>query len=153
MTRQFHHFALVTTNMERALRFFLDALGFQIVEEYRWTEGNSLLARVSGLSEASGRAVMLKLGGAFLEIIQFELSPSAAVFGTSGEWNNSPVHLCFEVADVEAECARLAASGFPPICPPQDSGSGTCLAFVRDPDGRLVELVEFTNPDDVLRLE
>lgn len=53
-------------------------------------------------------------------------------------WPPDVDHIAFEVEDLDAECARLAALGYQ-MLGPTDFPWGRA-AYVRDPDGRLVEL-------------
>ena len=51
-------------------------------------------------------------------------------------------HLAFEVADIYATCARLAAAGIAILRPPRDGR----MAFVRSPDRISVELLQAGEP-------
>jgi lactoylglutathione lyase len=52
-------------------------------------------------------------------------------------------HLAVGVADIYAECAKLAAAGVTIARPPGPMKFGrTVIAFVDDPDGRKIELIE-----------
>ncbi len=55
-------------------------------------------------------------------------------------------HICLEVDDIDAEWARLMAAGATPqgaITAASDGpGAGLRAAYMRDPDGIIVELVE-----------
>jgi uncharacterized glyoxalase superfamily protein PhnB len=46
------------------------------------------------------------------------------------------------VPDVDAAHAELVAAGVSSVTPPTDRGWGQRTAYVRDPDGNLVELVQ-----------
>lgn len=48
--------------------------------------------------------------------------------------------LGFKVDDVDAAYAELAAAGARPVTPPTDRPWGQRTAYLRDPDGHLVEL-------------
>ena len=50
-------------------------------------------------------------------------------------------HVAVGVADLDAACAELAEQGFSFLVEPRDYPSGRS-AYVRDPDGRLVELAQ-----------
>jgi len=50
-------------------------------------------------------------------------------------------HLAFYVADVDAEAARLRAAGVPLDVEPSDHKGDVRLAFFRDPDGTVLELL------------
>jgi predicted enzyme related to lactoylglutathione lyase len=50
-------------------------------------------------------------------------------------------HLAFYVGDVDAEAARLKAAGVEFTIEPQDATGDVRLAFFRDPDGTVLELL------------
>jgi uncharacterized glyoxalase superfamily protein PhnB len=49
--------------------------------------------------------------------------------------------LGFEVPDVDAECARLVSAGVQVVKPPADHPWGCRSAWLRDPDGNIVDLI------------
>ncbi len=57
-------------------------------------------------------------------------------------------HLAFDVAGLDAEFDRLVALGARPVMPPRPSPEpGVRMAFVADPEGNLVELLERPEPE------
>jgi catechol 2,3-dioxygenase-like lactoylglutathione lyase family enzyme len=48
----------------------------------------------------------------------------------------------FKVADVDAAFSELIARGAQPMVPPTDRVWGQRTAYVRDPDGHLIELAQ-----------
>lgn len=56
--------------------------------------------------------------------------------------------LNFEVADVDAEAARLIAAGVPVAKPLQDEAFGQRHVILRDPNGLLIDLITPIPPDD-----
>ena len=50
--------------------------------------------------------------------------------------------LGFKVADCDAAFAELAAAGATPVVPPTTRSWGQRTAYVRDPDGNLIELAQ-----------
>ena len=50
-------------------------------------------------------------------------------------------HIAYQVPEVDAACAALADEGLVVEIPPQDYYWGTS-AYLRDPDGHLIELIE-----------
>jgi len=52
-------------------------------------------------------------------------------------------HICLAVGDLDAEYERVVAAGARPVWDPRDSPEpGVRMAFVADPDGNLIELIE-----------
>jgi catechol 2,3-dioxygenase-like lactoylglutathione lyase family enzyme len=54
-------------------------------------------------------------------------------------------HLAFEVEDLDQTCLELTASGLTIELPPDDYYWGRS-AYLRDPDGQLIELTESNQP-------
>jgi len=118
------HLALVATDVERAVRFFTDLLGF----------------KESGRLETShsGTIVFVSLGGTQIEL-----------FGT-GEAKAAPAadravgfkHVALLVEDIDGEYARLKAAGVEFTMVPTTVESGLRIAFFKDPDGNALELMQ-----------
>ncbi len=53
-------------------------------------------------------------------------------------------HICMEVEDMAAELERLAALGVEPQNPPKRASDGNLQAWVTDPEGNRVELMELS---------
>jgi lactoylglutathione lyase len=58
-------------------------------------------------------------------------------------------HLCLVVEDLAATLAHLATLGVAPAAPPRAGRAGQRLAFIADPDGNRIELMEIP-PDSPL---
>lgn len=123
-----HHIALRASDLERSIRFYTQALGFQVIA--RWQEGSETIA-------------MLDTGnGTILEIFHG---------GVSGEhtWDHTAgamFHLAFSVDDVDNAFHRALQHGATGKIPPQDvdlPAQPQVLhvhnAFVYGPDGEVLE--------------
>jgi catechol 2,3-dioxygenase-like lactoylglutathione lyase family enzyme len=152
MIRGIHHTAISTGNLERALAFYRDLLGFEAVFEAGWPAGTEVADHITGLSGSSAQLAMLRAGNTMIELFQYE-SPAPR----PGE-PNRPVcdhgitHICLDVTDVDAEYQRLTAAGMRFHCPPQDLG-GARTTYGRDPDGNVVELQEIVDPASAIALD
>jgi catechol 2,3-dioxygenase-like lactoylglutathione lyase family enzyme len=116
-----HHVALITARFAELCAFYVETLGLPIVGGF---PGHNI--------------VFLGAGGTTIELIEEEVSESAA--GSRG-WN----HLALEVDDVDAAYRELARQGVPFTSLPEDFPSEAPklrIAFLQDPDGNLVELVQ-----------
>lgn len=116
-----HHVALLTTHFAELRRFYTEVLG---------------LAEVGGFPGYN--ILFLGVGGTTIELIE----EAADEHGPSPRgWN----HLALEVEDVDATHRELAARGVPFASPPEDfppEAPTLRIAFLRDPDGNLVELLQ-----------
>lgn len=110
---------------ERARTFYRDVLGLAVYREF-------------GPPEHRGQ--VFYLGNGLLEV--------------SGSADEPPrgLALWLQVRDVAAECERLRAAGVPVLRGPQVEPWGLVEAWVADPDGVRIVLVEVP-PDHPLRLD
>ncbi|MBL9080007.1 MAG: VOC family protein [Planctomycetes bacterium] len=113
----FHHAMLYTRDLERALGFYRDRLGFRVVDEY---------------PGAYARLAAPKGNGT---IAIHVLEP--------GQWldpKRGGMRLYFEVQPLAAFCKRLARDGVVFDQPPQRMPWGWQHAYLRDPDGHELSL-------------
>jgi HAD superfamily hydrolase (TIGR01509 family) len=125
MPMKLHHVGLEVQDLYAEERFYRVALGFAV--RYRYLSRNT-----PGL-----RTVFLERDGAQLELLE---RPRSQDFLARRAF--APDHLSLEVADVDAEHARLTRLAYPGVAlaPPRDTGDGFRELVLRDPEGNLVEL-------------
>jgi len=115
---------LIVEDLDRALAFYVDVLGLRLGHrsgEYAQLDtGTTRLALYT-------RSAMAKTLGMALD------APAASAPG---------FEVGFKVADVDAAFSDLVARGAQPIVPPTDRFWGQRTAYLRDPDGHLIELAQ-----------
>ena len=136
-----HHTAISTGDIERSLRFYRDLLGFKEVFSSKWDIGTETTDKIVGLKDSSARVVMLRTGNACVELFQYATPEPKPGDINRPVCDHGITHLCLQVADIDAEYARLKTAGMRFHCPPQDIG-GLRATYGRDPDGNVVELLE-----------
>lgn len=135
-----HHVAISTSNLERALAFYRDLLGFRELSRSTWGADQPKIDRVMALDGTAATTVMLQLGATCVELFQFEAPPQPeATAGERPVHKHGITHLCFDVDDADAEYQRLLAAGVRFHVPPQDFGVARAT-YGRDPDGNVFEL-------------
>lgn len=144
-----HHACISTLDLERLKEFYCDLFGLEEVMRFGWQQGNALTDSIVGLTDSEAEFVYLRAGNAHLELFQYaHPSPKPR----DPEWRVSDLgisHICFEVADIHTEFARLSAAGMRFQNPaPIDAMGMLQVAYGFDPDGNIVELIEFPNRDD-----
>ena len=131
------HADLVVADLERALGFYVGLLGGTVADD-AVLEG-AVPAFYSAGRAARMRLVMIRLApfGAMLELMAFD-PPLPTVAGG--------VHVSLLIDDLAATRARLAAARVALVSEVMTVDlprlGAAQIAFVRDPDGYLVELVE-----------
>jgi catechol 2,3-dioxygenase-like lactoylglutathione lyase family enzyme len=148
--RGIHHTAISTPDLERALAFYRDLLGFQPCLDFTWA-GNEKMNSTHRIGETAGRVILLRAGNALLEIFEYAQPAPRPADGDRRLCDHGITHLCLDVDDIDREYARLEAAGMRFHCPPVDYGSVKCT-YGRDPDGNVIELQEIKSPDDPLAL-
>lgn len=128
MLRGFEHVGTTTGDLDRAIAFYCDLLG--------------LTLRLRKANEG-GELAFLDAGGGMLEIVAPR--SGAARFRDVPMSEAGMRHLTFAFDDVDATFARLEAAGVEIVERPRDAHNREMVrrvAFVRDPDGIIVELIE-----------
>ncbi len=148
MIQGIHHTAISTGDLERALRFYRDLLGFEEVFSSAWEVGTEEVDRIVGLKGSSAQVVMLRAGNACIELFQYATPHPKPSEVDRPVCDHGITHICLQVTDIDAEYARLQAAGMRFHCPPQ-ARSGIRVTYGRDPDGNVVELLEVTEPESM----
>jgi lactoylglutathione lyase len=116
---------LYTADIEAALRFYRDLLGFK--ETFRTPR--------EGIPEH----VELTLNGFGLGLGTVEAAKR--VHGVDAAPGSPSMVIVVWTDDAESAFERLRSTGVPVLQPPHDTGNNNRNALLRDPDGNLVEIV------------
>lgn len=111
MKLDFNHAMVYVSDVAEARRFYVERLGFRVVEE------------------AEGFYARLRSPGSTTTVALHKREP-----GVSG------IRLYFEAPNLDAFCARLAKQGVRFDKEPQDMPWGWRHAYLRDPDGHEISL-------------
>ena len=151
MIRGIHHTAISTSDFQRALGFYRDLLGFEVVFEFAWPKGTEPADQITGLDGSAAKAAMLRAGNAFIELFEYEAPRPASGDPTRPVCDHGITHIALDVRDIQAEYERLSAAGMRFHCPPLDMGA-VKATYGRDPDGNVVELQEILTEESPLAL-
>ncbi|MFO7962332.1 MAG: VOC family protein [Desulfobacterales bacterium] len=147
MIRRIHHVAISTPDIERLSAFYRDALGFDVeMEMAEWrphTATGDRVDGVTGLKRSAGKVLMLRKGGMIIEFFEFR-SPKPRIFSSRRVCDCGFTHICLVVDDLDSEFNRLKNAGMRFHTPPsKDSLGGLRAVYGRDPDGNVIELLEY----------
>ena len=120
-----HHIAIIGSDYARSRRFYVDILGFAVLNEVYRAERDSWKCD-------------LAVGDAQIELFSFPNPPPRP----SRPEACGLRHLAFAVSDLDAEVARLESHGV--VCEPVrvDEYTDRRFTFFADPDGLPLELYE-----------
>jgi lactoylglutathione lyase len=121
------HTMLRVGDLERSLAFYTEVLGMQLLRRQDYPEGKFTLAFVGYQPESEGAVL--------------ELTHNWGV--ESYELGNAYGHVALAVPDAYKACEQIRARGGKVVreAGPMKHGS-TVIAFVQDPDGYKVELIQ-----------
>ena len=125
---RFLHTMIRVRDLEKSLKFYKDLLGMKVLRQRDYPSGKFTLAFVGYGDETDNTVIELTHNWE-----QAEPYSLGTAFG----------HLAIGVPDVYKACDRLAAAGvkIPRPAGPMAHG-GSVIAFIEDPDGYRIELVQ-----------
>ena len=71
MIRSLHHTAISTPDLKRAVAFYRDLFGFEVVLEMDWPQGYAGVDLIMGIEGTAAKAVMLRRDDSMIEIFEF----------------------------------------------------------------------------------
>lgn len=138
-----HHTALSTPDLDRLLRFYDEHFGFEVEFDFPWDEANEAFQKTHALPETAGRVVMISNRTSRLEIFEYRKPEPRADIPDRAHADLGIAHFCFQVTDLEKEHERLKAAGMEFVSGPVEQTPDIVNCYGRDPDGNLIELIEF----------
>jgi lactoylglutathione lyase len=121
------HTMLRVVDLDRSIAFYTEVLGMRLLRRHDYPEGKFTLAFVGYQDESEGAVI--------------ELTHNWGV--DSYELGTAYGHIALEVPDAYAACEAIKARGGKVVreAGPMKHGT-TVIAFVEDPDGYKVELIQ-----------
>lgn len=122
------HTMLRVGNLERSIGFYEKVMGMRLLRQKEYPSGKFTLAFLGYQEESEGAAL--------------ELTYNWGV--EKYEMGNAYGHLAIAVDDIYALCKEIQSQGGKVVREPgpMKHGGTTAIAFVEDPDGYQIELIE-----------
>ena len=130
---------IVCSDFEESLRFYRDALGFEVVQEIEIPEE---VARGACLAPSGFRQARLRAGSTLIKLMEIESPPAPRSF----DFQAGVRWLTFVVEDVPSLAAGLRSKGIEFLGDPVAAPDAKYVLCAKGPDGMLIELVQL--PDD-----
>lgn len=137
------HVNVVVADMERSIAFYRTLLNLAVVMD-RVLDGD-WFERLTGIAGARARCVILDApdGGCRIELLAYEGRAAPALSANSRPDTGGLRHVAVRVACLDTALAALPATAEIIEVPRDIVKSGKRMAYVRDPDGAIVELAEY----------
>jgi glyoxylase I family protein len=135
-----HHVAISVTDLDKAVAFYSDAFGLEVVQTGDWDRDMPLADLAVGLEDTSARMAMMKAPNAYIELWQYR-NPEPED-RRSRPCDLGYPHMAFQVRDIEAEYQRLSDAGMEFVHEaPVDFGTSSAV-YGKDPFGNIIEIYE-----------
>jgi lactoylglutathione lyase len=125
----FVHASIRTSNMDKSIDFYSRLLGLKLQSRREIKQNN---AEIAFLQDAQGK-------GCTLELTFYR---NQTKFNQPEYEERLFDHLGFEVADMNKTLSAMRKENITITDEPFKLGSNTTIAFIEDPDGTLIELIE-----------
>lgn len=138
------HTGITISNLERALEFWRNILGFELSHIAHQT--GEMAEQITGVEGAELKLAVLKApGGHKIELLEY-LAPPDRKQVALRPCDIGHVHVALLVDDLGAILERIAVSGWKAAGKPQTltkgPNAGKRVVYVRDPDGTTIEFME-----------
>lgn len=139
MIRGIHHVAIHARDIDRMIKFYNDAFGFELVDEgFEWRD-NEMLDKIVDVPGSAARGAMMRAGSCYIELFQYA-APDPGSTRALRPFDKGYTHFCVDVTDIEHEYERLKGLGMTFGHPaPIDVGHVKTI-YGRDPEGNIIEL-------------
>ena len=134
-----HHIAISVPSISAAQAFYVDALGFDLVDS-EYFPASDLGDEILALKNADCHMLMVKAGNLILEIFEFHSPTPVMQESPRPLCDHGYTHLAFEVEDIQAAYDFLADAGVTWHRAPLEVGDGYKMTYGRDPFGNVIEI-------------
>lgn len=141
-----NHVGMSVANLDRAIGFYQDLLGMDLVVRKPFgdekSSGYEKYRAILGLEDAHGEVALLRRTHLQIELFEFHSPRPKPSDLKRPVCDHGITHFCLQVTDVRGEYARLKAAGIVFHCPPQEFAGEAVVTYGRDPDGNVFELLQ-----------
>src|SRR2546423_6988423 len=138
------HTGITVSNIERALEFWRDVLGFEF--SHRAHQKGERAEQITGVFRAEILLAVVKAPGHKIELLEYRAPADRKLENAMRPCDLGSVHVALLVDDLDAVLEQIAASGWKAAGKPQTlmvgPNAGKRVVYVRDPDGTTIEFMQ-----------
>jgi len=151
MIRGIHHIGINCRDMDRMVRFYREAFGFEPVGEgFDWAD-TPMMDTIVDVPNSVAKGIMLRAGTCYLELFQYSAPPAESVKPLR-PYDYGYTHFCIDVTDIETDIAHLKACGMTFNDREFVDVGHVKTLYAYDPEGNVIE-VQQCMPDNGFTLE
>lgn len=147
-----NHVAISTRDVDAIVDWYTRAFGFELLSKGGWAAGNPVIDGIVGLRDSAAKTAIMRCGKFNIEIFEYVSPVGAPNPPDRPASDHGYTHFCVETNDIDADYERLQGLGMTFHAPPTPKGSVGALraAYGRDPEGNIIELIEFVDCSHIL---
>ena len=141
MIKTLNHAGFVVRNLERAVAFYRDVVGLQMLDQFE--RRGSSISQVVGYEDARLRIAKMAPEGEehFLELIEYA-HPSSLERASEERAIIGGCHVAFMVDDIRETFERVVSNGAMQMNPPAQIAEGRWACYLQDPEGNWIEFIQ-----------
>ena len=137
-----HHSGVVVLDLDRAVKFYSDAVGLKLRGIFEFADAST--AQVVGYQDVKLKTAEMETpDGQMIEFLQY-VYPLAPRRPSQERSLQGASHLAFKVEDIDKALEAMIGRGGIKLNPPVEESAGVKVCYLQDPEGNWVELVEET---------
>jgi catechol 2,3-dioxygenase-like lactoylglutathione lyase family enzyme len=134
-----HHVAIGVKDFDKALKFYTEGLGFEIVQQGEF-DNDAAANQAIGLDAIKAKMAMLKTSNAFVELWQYSNPEPEDLRSRPCDYGYP--HLALQVDNIQAEYDRLKTHGMEFVGEVVHFGDIASAIYGCGPCGNIIELYE-----------
>jgi glyoxylase I family protein len=151
MIRGIHHVAIHVHDLDRMVKFYSEAFGFEAAIDVASWRDSEAVDRIIDVPHSAARTTIMRAGTCYLELFEFS-SPEPSSTRALRPFDKGYTHFCVDVTDIEHEVERLKTLGMTFGDRTPVDGVVLKALYGRDPEGNVIELLE-TRDECPFRME
>jgi glyoxylase I family protein len=139
MFKRADHVGVSVRDMERAIAFYRDVIGMEVVFDREFAEP---MARLTGLAGAQARVVHMKLGDSVVELFDYRHPQGREPRADARQCDYGLIHIGFIVEDFWGTYRHLQAHGVRLLGEPVEIRPGVFVAYFQGAECEVCEIRE-----------
>lgn len=152
MIRGVHHIGMNVRDMDRMVRFYREAFGFEPVDEgFSWAD-EPVMDLIVDVPGSASKGVMMRSGTCFIELFQYS-APEPESTRPLRPNDRGYTHFCVDVTDIENDIEHLKKCGMSFNDREFVDVGHVKTLYGYDPEGNVIEVQQVVATDTGMRLE
>jgi catechol 2,3-dioxygenase-like lactoylglutathione lyase family enzyme len=152
MIRGVHHIGMNVRDMDRMLRFYREAFGFEpIGDGFDWAN-EPVMDRIVDVPGSAAKGIMMRSGTCYVELFQYS-SPAPESIRPLRPHDCGYTHFCIDVTDIESDIEHLKNCGMTFNDREFVDVGHVKTLYGYDPEGNVIEVQQVVAADAGMRLE